>query len=141
MTEDFAWNGQPVKRPCSCCGATDWYEIRSYMEGAEVIDWCSGCPQPVQVSGVPDVYIGHAGQTFQNLTDKMGRPIEIQSKRHKKQVMDSKGLIEAGDKVNGRAYGSTSWIEGSRAYRKKQFDKDRPMIRETYKQWKEKSRA
>lgn len=92
-------------------------------------------------AGVPDVYLGRAGQTFESLCDKTGKPYAIQSKRHKKQVMDALGVSEAGGTVNGAPFGTKSWIDGSRDYRKRQFDKERPQIRETYKAWLEKKSA
>lgn len=139
MTE-LVWDGKPVKRPCSSCGSFEWYEIRTMIEGTDVLDCCSNCPKPVQVDGVPDVYLSHVGQTFENLTDKMGHPIEIQSKQHKKRVMADLGVREAGDRVNGATYGSKSWTEGTKAWRSKQFDKDRPMIRENIKRYLENKR-
>lgn len=84
------------------------------------------------------MYLGHVGQKFENLCDDMGRPYEITSKRQKKQVMDRLGVSEAGDRVNGAPYGSKTWIEGTREFRRKQFDNERPKIRETLRQWKEK---
>lgn len=129
------WDGKPVKRSCSNCGSLEWYEMRTMIEGTSPYDLCSECPKPVQVSGIPDAYLGRPGETFKNLTDAMGKPIEIQSKRHKKEVMDRMGVREAGEWVNGAPFGTKSWTEGTREWRKKQFEKDRPMIRETYKRY------
>lgn len=84
---------------------------------------------------LPDVYLEKSGQKFANLTDKMGRPYEITSKRHKKRVMDSLGVQEAGGTFNGAPFGTKTWVDGTRAYRKKQFEKDRPMIREAYSRY------
>ncbi len=105
---------------CRGCGNTEAYHKRAVWFDGDVEEVCDKCG---------------------NLTDKMGRPIEIQSKRHKKEVMDRLGVSEAGDKVGGRDYGSTSWIEGSRDYRKRQFAKERPALRKIFKDWKEKSRG
>ncbi len=127
---------------CRGCGNTEAYHKRAVWFDGDVEEICDKCGNlPMIDAYVPDAYVGHIGQTFQNLTDKMGRPIEIQSKRHKKEVMDRLGVSEAGDKVGGRDYGSTSWIEGSRDYRKRQFAKERPALRKIFKDWKEKSRG
>ncbi len=81
---------------------------------------------------LPDVFLERSGQRFANLCDKMGTPYTITSKRHKKRVMNELGVQEAGGTFNGAPYGTRTWVDGTRAYRKKQFEKDRPMIREAY---------
>jgi hypothetical protein len=112
------------------------------IEDGQPIDLCDSkdCGD-LSMSDVysPDVYLVRAGQTFKNLTDKNGVPIPIQSKRHKKQVMDELGVQEAGNTINGARYGSKSWIEGSREYRKKQFENDRPKIQKIYREWRERN--
>lgn len=135
---DIAWDGKPVKRACSECGSMEWNEKRTMIEGAHVYDWCSNCPTPLNgVEGIPDVYLGYVGQKFENLCDERGKPYEIRSKRHKKEIMDKLGVREAGDRVQGAKFGSSpsSWIEGTRAHRKAQFEKDRPMIRKIQRQY------
>lgn len=102
---------------------------------------CNACGLQGAGEGVPDVYLKRSGQKFENLTDKMGRPIEIRSKRHKKEVMDRLGVSEAGSLVNGAPYGSKNWIDGSRSWRNRQFSKDRPVIQKVLRDWKEKQRA
>lgn len=129
--EQVEWDGQPVKRPCSSCNSATWYQIRTMIEGTDVHDWCSDCDTPVSTEGVPDVYLPRAGMTFQALCDKTGKPIEIQSKRHKQQVMNELGLREHPDRLTG----NKSWVEGSREYRKRNFEQDRPKIREAYRQY------
>lgn len=138
--EQVIWNGQPVKKACNTCGSIDWFEIRSIVEGAEMLDWCSECKDPVQVSGTPDAYLPRMGMTFDNLCDKMGKPIPIMSKVHKVQVMKELGVIEAGDRHHGStSLPSKSWIEGTREHRKREFDKKyRPLLKKAYKDWKEK---
>lgn len=88
---------------------------------------------------LPDVYFSGRSTSFENLCDTMGRPYEISSKRQKKEVMARLGVQEAGDRVNGAPYGTKSWVEGSRGYRRKQFDQDRPMIRETLRRYRERA--
>lgn len=128
---------------CRGCGREATH-IRTIVESDQLIDQCEwpDCGNLSMVdSGIPDVYLSRSGQTFNNLSDEMGKPIAIQSKRHKKQVMDSLGVSEAGGTVNGARFGTKTWIDGTRDYRRKQFEKDRPKLREIYKNWKEKSRA
>lgn len=121
---------------CSGCGNQEaWH--KTFVQDHEM---CDGCGLEGGGAGVPDVYFTKSGEKFDNLCDDMGRPIEITSKRHKKEVMDRLGVREAGDLVNGSKYGSKSWIEGTRDYRKKQFDRERPMIRDTYKRYLDKVR-
>lgn len=121
---------------CRSC-SSEAYSIRTVVQEGTFVDFCDRCSD-VRIEGVPDVYLGHVGQKFANLCDDMGRPYEISSKRQKKEVMDRLGVSEAGDRVNGAPYGSKTWIEGTREFRRKQFDKERPMIRETLRRWKEK---
>lgn len=128
--EAVEWDGQPVKRPCSSCNSMNWYQIRTMIEGTEVRDWCSDCNTPVMTDGVPDVYLPRAGMTFQALCDKEGNPIPIQSKRHKQQVMNELGLREQPDRLKGQ-----TWIEGSKDYRKRNFEEARPKIKESYRQY------
>lgn len=123
---------------CRNCGNENAYHVRTIVEDGEMIDLCNlaDCGNlSISDAGSPDVYLARAGQQFKNLCDDMGRPIPIQSKRHKKEVMDRLGVQEAAGTVNGQRFGSKSWVEGTRDYRKKSFDKDRPKIREVYKQY------
>lgn len=121
---------------CAVCNNEHAYATRSvFREGAMVELGCDRCGG-VSAS-LPDAYLGHIGQKFANLCDKMGKPYEIQSKRHKKEVMDQLGVREAAGTVNGQRFGSETWIDGTRAYRKRQFEKERPGIREIFKRWKE----
>lgn len=129
--ENIEWDGKPVKRACSACGSVEWYQIRTMMEGTEIYDSCSDCDNPVSVGGVPDVYLPRAGMTFQALCDKTGKPIPIQSKRHKQQVMNELGLRECPERLSGEK----TWVEGSRQYRKRNFDEARPKIREAYQRY------
>lgn len=127
----------------NCNNQNAWHSISRYdTQTEEWIDCCDGCGLEGGGAVVPDVYLPRIGQKFANLCDRMGKPYEIVSKRHKKEVMDKLGVSEAGDRVNGAPSGGKSWIEGSRPYRAKQFDRiDRPMIREQYRIWREKNNA
>lgn len=124
------WDGKPVKSACRSCGSPNWSEMRTIMDEGEMLDSCSECSS-FRADGVPDVYLPRAGMTFQALCDKTGKPIPIQSKRHKQQVMNELGLREHPDRLKG----DKSWVEGSRDYRKRNFEQDRPKIREAYRQY------
>lgn len=119
---------------CRGCGNEKAYNVRTRYEGEILIEGCDQCGS-VNCEGIPDVYLNRVGQTFSNLCDTMGNPIPIMSKRHKQEVMKSLGVSEAGDRVNGAPYGSKSWVEGTRDYSRKTFEKDRPMIRKVYQQY------
>jgi len=55
--------------------------------------------------------------------------LRVAVKRH--QVMKDLDVRE----LAIRKLGEKTWNEGSREYRKKQFEKDRPMIRENYRRY------
>lgn len=121
---------------CRGCGNKDAYHVRTVYESGEVYDVCDTCGR-LDMSGanIPDVYLARSGETFNNLCDEMGRPYEIGSKRQKKEIMDRLGVSEAGDRVNGAPFGTKSWIDGTRQWRRKQFDKERPMLRNLYQRY------
>lgn len=120
---------------CNSC-KSEAYHVRSVYEDGRVIDMCNNCSGLSMIDTyVPDVYYNGKQTKFGALCDEMGRPYEITSKRHKAEIMNKLGVSEVGDRINGAPFGSKSWSEGSREYRKKQFDKDRPMIRETYQRY------
>lgn len=124
---------------CQGCGEQA-YAVNGWVdEGGVYREVCNKCGNVV-VSDMPDVYMGKLGQKFQNLCNELGEPYEITSRKQKKEVMDRLGVREAGDRINGAPFGTKTWIEGTRAYRKKQFDKDRPAIREVYRRYLENSK-
>lgn len=115
---------------CRSCGNDKATVIRTIYHEGGLIDYCRGCDASISVAmSIPDVYLQRSGQTFENLTDTMGHPIPIMSKRHKKQVMDKLGVSEAGDRVHGAYQTPKTWTESTREYRAKNFEKDRPNIR------------
>lgn len=122
---------------CNACGNEAVYRLSvvySVKDGQrECCDRCGA--QGDGEAMLPDVYLERSGQKFANLCDKMGTPYEITSKRHKKRVMKELGVQEAGGTFNGAPFGTRTWVDGSRAYRKRQFEKDRPMIRENYRRY------
>jgi len=117
---------------CTNCGNQNAYHTRSWYDAKleRIEQICNGCGLDGAGEFVPDVYLPKTGMTFQALCGKDGKPIPIQSKRHKLDVMNSLGLREHPDRLKGQ-----NWIEGSRDYRKKNFEEARPKIREAYKQY------
>ncbi len=63
--------------------------------------------------------------------------VELTSRAQKARIMKERGLIELGS----QKLGEKTWIEGSRPWRSRQFEKDRPVIREGYRQWRDKQNA
>lgn len=124
---------------CRNCGNDNaWHSVSRYNSESEAWEeCCNTCGLEGGGEAVPDVYLGRIGQTFQALCDERGVPIPIQSKRHKKEVMDKLGVREHPD----RLVANKSWIEGTREVRRKGFDKDRPMIRETLRRYQERNRG
>jgi len=58
------------------------------------------------IASSPDVYWpGHTYES-QNITDRMGKPIPLTSKRQKAKIMKEMGLKEVGDRVHGSRDGS-----------------------------------
>lgn len=125
----------------NCNNESAWHVLTTIDdETKELTDCCDRCGLEGGGEAIPDVFLNRAGQRFQNLCDEMGTPYEITSRKQKKEIMDRLGVSEAGDRVNGAPFGTKTWIEGSRPYRKKQFDKDRPAIREAYRRYLENAR-
>jgi hypothetical protein len=117
---------------CRTCGQ-EASHIRTIIENGEAVDMCDrpDCGNiGMMGTGVPDVYFRKSGQTFEALCDEAGKPIPIMSKRHKKEVMDKLGVRECPERLSGK-----TWMEGTRETRRRSFDKDRPKIREVYRQY------
>ena len=118
---------------CSGCGNLSPYQKHGWYDNKtgynEVCDKC-GVLSSSDVS-IPDVFWN-------------GRPYysealecEFTSRSQKARVMKEKGVSELGS----QKLGNKSWVEGSRDVRRKEFAKERPMIRETLKRWKETGHA
>lgn len=112
---------------CGACDEKHASSVKSMVQDGKVVD--VGCDRCLGVrTSVPDVY--WPGHEYKS--EALG--VEFTSRGQKAQYLKDHGLTEAGDiKFKGQG-----WIEGSRDYRKRQFEKDRPKIRETYRQWREK---
>lgn len=81
-------------------------------------------------AGVPDVF-WNGRPYYSEALD-----VEFTSRSQKARIMKERGLSELGD----RKLGEKNWIEGSRESRRKEFDKERPMIRENYRRYLENAR-
>jgi len=51
--------------------------------------------------GIPDVYWPGHEHYNENLTDNMGNPILLKSRRHKAEALKMMGVTETGDRVRG----------------------------------------
>lgn len=119
---------------CNHEGAIRYQKIYSPHGDREICDRC-GLGNDGQAV-LPDVFWpGHA-YSSEHLCDDMGNPIPLTSRRQKAQVMKDLGVSEAGDRVNGGpAFGRSSWIDGTREARRKNFEEARPQIRESYRRY------
>lgn len=114
---------------CRGCGRESTH-IRTVVEADQLIDVCDH-PECGHLSsidaGIPDVFWN-------------GRPYysealecEFTSRSQKARVMKEKGVSELGS----RKLGNKDWMTGTREARRKAFERERPVIRETLKRWKE----
>ncbi len=114
---------------CRGCGRESIH-IRTMFDGEEIRDMCDhpSCGNLHMIdSGVPDVF-WNGRPYFSEALD-----CEFTSRSQKARVMKEKGVSELGN----TKIGEKNWIEGSREARKKEFDRERPVIRETLQRWKE----
>lgn len=108
---------------CSVCNDQFASSVRSIYEGGKVID--VGCDRCMGIQpAVHDVY-------FKQPYKSEALGVEFTSKAQKAAYLKEHGLSEAGD----MKFGQKNWIDGSREYRKRNFEDARPAIRETYKQY------
>jgi hypothetical protein len=90
---------------CRGCKRTDAFHVSTRFdaktgEANDVCNWCGGSSRG-EVPYAPDVWWpGHA-YTSENITDKMGKPILMESRQHKVRVMREQGIREAGDTFRG----------------------------------------
>lgn len=114
---------------CRGCGRQSTH-IRTIVEDDTFFDQCDH-PECGNLSSIdatiPDVFWN--GRPY--YSEALG--VEFTSRSQKARVMKERGLSELGN----QKFGEKSWTEGSRAYRKKQFEQERPQIREAFKRWKE----
>lgn len=116
---------------CSGCGNDRAHQCHGYLspEGFYV-ETCDRCGNLASSDApVHDVFWNGRPYYSESLE------VEFTSRSQKARVMKEKGVSELGS----QKLGEKSWTEGSRDYRRRQFEKDRPAIRETYKRWREKN--
>jgi hypothetical protein len=103
---------------------------KSWVEEGEIVTICDRCGLSGSAN-LADVYWpGHAYKSE-------SLDVEFTSRGQKAAYLKEHGLSEAGDiKFSGK-----NWIEGSKEYRRKQFEKDRPRIREIARAWRERRHA
>lgn len=92
------------KKPCSGCGATNYYHWGKVYTPDGDYEHCSECSKQGTPGLSPDVYFDSSKGSFQtdpNLCDRYKGPIPFSSKREKADVMRRLGLREAGDKEHG----------------------------------------
>ena len=109
-----------------------WYD----RESDEMVDMCDNCGLEGTGTTVPDAYLPRMGMTFGAICDKLGKPIPVMSKKHKKELMDERGIRECPERLSG----NTTWVDGTRGYRRKQFEKERPMLQKLHKEYRERAR-
>ncbi len=110
---------------CGGCGNPEAYQMHGWYDDKEgYVEVCDKCGNlSSSEASIPDVYWN--GRPY--YSEALG--CELTSRSQKARVMKEKGVTELGS----QKLGNKSWVEGSREYRKKQFDKDRPHIRQTEK--------
>ncbi len=115
---------------CTGCGNEKAFQTHGYIAAQGCyIECCDRCSQrSPSEAALADVFWNDKPYYSQALG------VEFTSRAQKARVMKERGVSELGN----QPLEHKNWIEGSREYRRKQFEKDRPMIRDTYRRWKEK---
>lgn len=115
---------------CAGCHNEEAYQIHGWYDEKEgYLEVCDKCGSlSSSDAAVHDVFWN--GRPY--YSDAL--QVEFTSRSQKARVMKEMGVSELG----GQKLGNKSWIEGSREYRKKQFDKDRPVLRAIHKAYQEK---
>ena len=85
---------------CRNCGNTSAYHLKTIFIKEGRIDSCNACGLSVS-TWFPDVYWPGHSYKSENITDEIGIPILLESKRHKATLMRQQGMTEAGDRVHG----------------------------------------
>ena len=94
---------------CEHCGNEEAHRIqiryinKGQNQDPERIERCNKCGD-MGNSTIPDVY-WRGTEKNPNITDRMGKPIELRSRRHKAEVMRQLGYSEAGDFHRGGRIG------------------------------------
>lgn len=114
--------------PCLNCKSEVYTTKRVWMEAGETFEMCNHCGV-FQVMTVNDVFF-----KAPYASEALG--VEFTSRAQKAAYLKAHDLREAGDE----RMDTKSWVEGSRDYRKRKFDKeDRPKLRETIRHWRQRA--
>jgi hypothetical protein len=93
---------------CPSCSYKYAYKLQITLDKKgnkkEVCDKCGN----LSSTWIPDVF-WDGNTTNPNITDKMGDPIPFYSRQQKANVLRSKGMSEAGDRVHGSYVGTTRY--------------------------------
>lgn len=112
---------------CRGCQNESAYQIHGWYDEKtgynEVCDVCGSLSS--SDASLPDVWWN--GRPY--YSEALG--VEFTSRSQKARVMKEMDVTEVGN----QKMPERSWTEGSREYRRKQFEKDRPKLRETYKRY------
>ena len=103
---------------CTTCNEECYHTHVSYSIDGQRLETCNNCGN-VSMTYIPDVYWPGSVHKNPNITDHMGRPIELRSKRHKAEVMRKQGISEAGDRYHGSVSGNYSHLVKGYNYGKK----------------------
>ncbi len=112
---------------CLGCGNERAYQKHAIFDkAAGIIECCDRCGNLASSDiNIPDVFWPGHGYYSQALD------VEFTSRAQKARVMKEKNVTELGN----QRLPEKTWTEGSRDYRKRQFEKDRPKIKETYRRY------
>ncbi len=115
---------------CSSCGNAKAFQTHGYVAAqGQYVECCDRCSKrSPSEAALADVFWNDKPY----YSDALG--VEFTSRAQKAAVMKERGVIELGS----QKLGEKTWIEGSRPWRRRQFEKDRPVIREIQRQWREK---
>lgn len=113
--------------PCTVCGEKWPSTVKSMIENGEVVDL--GCDRCLGLQPrVPDVY-------FRRPYHSEVLDVDFTSRSQKAQYLKDHDLSEAGD----REMSEIPWVEGTRSFRHAQFEKEKPMLRKIYRDWRERA--
>ena len=90
---------------CENCNSETHHLSVRYTKDGERISQCDRCGD-VGNASVPDVFWPGHEHTSMNVTDRMGRPIPMRTRRHKAELFKKMGLAEAGDAAHGTREGA-----------------------------------
>jgi len=87
---------------CRGCGNQSHRTMTKVSESGQLAECCDQCSRGTFNAGLPDVHWSGHPHYEEFITDNMGSPIYLKSRRHKAEVMRSLEMREAGDRVGGK---------------------------------------